>query len=171
MRYRPAAQIEIRLKMKKINKKIYQTIDFQSSAIMLACLLGMFLFLMSICIPPLIIYYDKIFFGCIVFEGLIFILFIAWYATKLALLTIQSNKFLFYESAEFSIVPDSVSFKGRFFAIRVVVNDKIYVTGSVLNAKQFARAQELKKIEIGVIEGITEEDNKIIVVKPNEYND
>lgn len=168
-RARPAAQIRGGLKMKKINKRIYQTIDFQRSAIILAFLLGSFLFIMSIYVPLLIIYYDNILLGIAIFQGLAYVLFIAWYATKLAVLTIQSNKFLFYESAEFSIVPDSMSFKGHFFAINVVVNDKKYVTDTIINANQLARAQELKKIEIGVIEGITEEDNKIVVVKPNEY--
>ncbi len=52
------------------------------------------------------------------------------------------------------------------FAINVVVDGKNYTSVRIVSANDFARAEELKKIEIGILE--QNGKTKIVVVKPNQ---
>ncbi len=150
--------------MKKVNQKIYKTIEFKSNAQMLAFVLGGFILLLVGYIVALTNIYHAIFVLFVIIHCLLFLGFALWYAFQLISLASKSTKFLFFESADFSIVPNSMSFRGGFFAIKVVVDGKTFTTGQVVNANDLARATELNKIEIGVKE--EDDEVEVIVVKP-----
>lgn len=151
--------------MKKIDKKIYKTIDFQANALTFALIFGGFLLLLITYVALLINFHPEAFVVFVILHLSLFFGFALWFAIQLILLSAKSGKFSYYESSEFSIVPDSMSFRGGFFCVQVVVDGKTYTTERVVNANNFARATELNKLEIGVIE--KDDEIEVVVVKPN----
>ena len=150
--------------MNKINKKIYRTIEFQNLIVALAFCLVCLIVFGALHISFLLRHNEKVMQILSILPCIIFLICTVWGAVSLISMTIKSSKYVFCEASDFSIAPDSKTLKG-FFAINVSIENKIYTTKPIMNIDNFAKAEELKKIEIGIIE--KDGESEIIVIKPN----
>lgn len=152
--------------MSKINKKIYDTIDFQIDLIMLARAFGVFLVSLVMYVCLLIFWFvAPLLFAAIIQCG-VTLGFVLWYTVKLIRLMNKSNEYTYCETSEFNIAREDYSISDRLFAINVIVDGGKYTSARIVSAKDFARAEELKKIEIGILE--QNGKTNIVVVKPNQ---